>query len=374
MEKYKLYATMGSGFENVVAQELKKIGYQTKTENGRVFFNGDKKDIVKTNIWLRSADRIKILLKEFTALDFDTLYDEVYQFDWGELLPIDAKFPVKGRSVKSKLHSEPGIQSIVKKAIVNKLMAQYHRRGFLPESGSEYPLDIHIYKNKARISLDTTGQSLFKRGYRIEHGGAPLKENFGAGLLLLTPYNGTHPLIDPMTGSGTLAIEAAMIARNIAPGSWRKFAYDNFDWFKSDLHKRALEEAKSKVHPLKAPIYASDIDQSILDIAKLNAHNAGVLQDIHFKQIAVKDYKSDLENGIIIANPPYGKRLQDRETVEKLYEQMGEVFRPLKSFSQYYLVADPNFENFFGKRATKKRKLFNGNLRVDFYQYWANKR
>ncbi|MCT6822100.1 MAG: THUMP domain-containing protein, partial [Lactobacillus apis] len=199
MKKYQLYTTMGAGFESVVAKELQSLGYETRTENGRVFFEGDQSDIVKTNLWLRTADRVKILLKEFKATDFDTLYNQVYDIDWAELLPVDAKFPVQGRSVRSKLHSEPGIQSIVKKAIVNKMSDQYHRRGFLPETGSEYPLDIHIYKDLARISLDTTGASLFKRGYRIEHGGAPLKENFAASLIKLTPYDGTHPLIDPMT-------------------------------------------------------------------------------------------------------------------------------------------------------------------------------
>lgn len=374
LKKYQLYATMGAGFESVVAKELQNLGYHTRTENGRVFFKGGQRDIVRTNLWLRSADRVKILLQEFKALDFDTLYDHVYSLNWAELLPVDAKFPVKGRSVKSKLHSEPDLQSIVKKAIVNKMEAQYHRRGFLPESGHEYPLDVHLYKNQARISLDTSGSSLFKRGYRIEHGGAPLKENFAAGLLELTPFDGSHPLIDPMTGSGTLAIEAALISKNIAPGSWRKFAFDGFDWFNQRLHTEELAKAKAAVKELAAPILASDIDQSILGIAKLNAHNAGVLQDIHFKQVAVKDFATDLRNGIIIANPPYGKRLKDRKSAEVLYRQMGQIFRPMNSFSQYYLTADPNFESCFGKRATKKRKLFNGNLRVDFYQYWANKK
>lgn len=374
MKEYQLYATMGAGFESVVNKELQSMGYKTRVENGRVFFKGGQEDIVRTNLWLRTADRIKILLKEFRATDFDTLFNEIYDFDWAELLPVDAKFPVQGRAVKSKLHSEPDVQSIVKKAIVNKMVDQYHRRGFLPETGNEYPLDIHIYKNVARISLDTTGASLFKRGYRVEHGGAPMKENFAAGLLKLTPYNGTHPLIDPMTGSGTLAIEAALIAKNIAPGTWRKFSFDGLDWFNPKLHNEVLAKAKSEVKPLEAPIWASDIDQSVLEVAKLNAHNAGVLQDIRFKQIAVKDFTTDLENGIIIANPPYGKRLKDRESAEELYRQMGEVLRPLSSFSQYYLTADPNFEKCFGAKATKKRKLFNGNLRVDFYQYWANRR
>ena len=374
MKKYQLYTTMGAGFESVVAKELQALGYETRTENGRVFFEGDQSDIVKTNLWLRTADRVKILLKEFKATDFDTLYNQVYDIDWAELLPVDAKFPVQGRSVRSKLHSEPGIQSIVKKAIVNKMSDQYHRRGFLPETGSEYPLDIHIYKDLARISLDTTGASLFKRGYRIEHGGAPLKENFAASLIKLTPYDGTHPLIDPMTGSGTLAIEAALIGRNIAPGTWRKFAFDDFDWFDPDLHDDFLEQARSEVRTLDQPIWACDIDQSILEIAKLNANNAGVLQDIYFKQVAVKDFATDLENGVIIANPPYGKRLKEKKTAEELYVQMGEALSKYDDFSQYYLVGDPEFEQFFGKTATKKRKLFNGNLRVDFYQYWAKKK
>ncbi|MCO6529402.1 THUMP domain-containing class I SAM-dependent RNA methyltransferase [Lactobacillus sp.] len=374
MKKYQLYTTMGAGFESVVAKELQSLGYETSTENGRVFFKGDQSDIVKTNLWLRTADRVKILLKEFKATDFDTLYNQVYDIDWAELLPVDAKFPVQGRSVRSKLHSEPGIQSIVKKAIVNKMSDQYHRRGFLPETGSEYPLDIHIYKDLARISLDTTGASLFKRGYRIEHGGAPLKENFAASLIKLTPYDGTHPLIDPMTGSGTLAIEAALIGRNIAPGTWRKFAFDDFDWFDPDLHDDLLEQAKSEVRTLDQPIWACDIDQSILEIAKLNANNAGVLQDIYFKQVAVKDFATDLANGVIIANPPYGKRLKEKKTAEELYVQMGEALSKYDDFSQYYLVGDPEFEQFFGKTATKKRKLFNGNLRVDFYQYWAKKK
>ena len=375
MEKeYRLYATMGAGFESIVAKELQNLGYETKTEDGRVFFEGDQADIVRTNLWLRAADRVKILLKEFKATSFEQLYDETYEYDWAMLLPVDAKFPVKGRSVKSKLHSEPDVQSIVKKAIVNKMTDQYHRRAFLPETGSEYPIDVHIYKDRVRLSLDTTGPSLFKRGYRVEHGGAPLKENFAAGLIELTPFDGSHPFIDPMTGSGTIPIEAALIAKNVAPGLNRKFAFDNFDWFNKELHPELVAEAKTKERKEHAPIMASDIDQSILEIAKVNAYNAGVLQDIRFKQVAVKDFATDLENGVIIANPPYGKRLKDREAAEKIYEEMGQTLRPLTSFSQYYLTSDPNFEKYFGEKATKKRKFFNGNLRTDYYQYWANQR
>ncbi|MDK7882174.1 class I SAM-dependent RNA methyltransferase [Lactobacillus iners] len=374
MKNYDLYATMGTGFEAVVAKELQNLGYDTTTENGRVFFKGNIEDIIKTNINLRTADRIKILLKEFKALDFETLYDQIFNYDWAQLLPVDAKFPVSGRSVKSKLHSEPDIQSIVKKAIVDKMTQQYHRRCFLPETGNLYHLDIYINKDIARISLDTTGESLFKRGYRVEHGGAPLKENFAAGLLKLTPYNGTHPLIDPFTGSGTLAIEAALIARNIAPGLWRNFAFNNFDWVDNNLYKQEIENAKSKISKNHAPIIASDIDQSILEIAKVNANNAGVLDDIRFKQVAIKDFATDLTNGIIIANPPYGQRLKDKTSARKIYQEMGNVLGNLSSFNQYYLTSDVEFEKYFGKVANKKRKLFNGNIRTDFYQYWHTKK
>lgn len=374
MKNYDLYATMGTGFEAVVAKELQNLGYNTTTENGRVFFKGNIEDIIKTNINLRTADRIKILLKEFKALDFETLYDQTFNYDWAQLLPVDAKFPVSGRSVKSKLHSEPDIQSIVKKAIVDKMTQQYHRRGFLPETGNLYHLDIYINKDIARISLDTTGESLFKRGYRVEHGGAPLKEHFAAGLLKLTPYNGTHPLIDPFTGSGTLAIEAALIARNIAPGLWRNFAFNNFDWVDNNLYKQEIENAKSKISKNHAPIIASDIDQSILEIAKVNANNAGVLDDIRFKQVAIKDFATDLTNGIIIANPPYGQRLKDKTSARKIYQEMGNVLGNLSSFNQYYLTSDVEFEKYFGKVANKKRKLFNGNIRTDFYQYWHTKK
>ncbi|MDO4912246.1 MAG: class I SAM-dependent RNA methyltransferase [Lactobacillus sp.] len=373
MAKYTLYATMGAGFESVVNQELKALGYETRSENGRVFFTGTEADIVKTNLWLRSADRIKILLKEFPARDFSELYDQIKAIDWPMILPVDANFPVKGKAVKSKLHSEPDVQAITKKAIVDCMMQAYHRQNCLPETGPKYPLDIRIYKDVARISLDTTGSSLFKRGYRVEHGGAPLKENFAAGLIQLTPFNGTHPFIDPMTGSGTIAIEAALLAKNVAPGINRDFAYESFDWIDPKLKLTAIEEARSQEKTEIAPIFASDIDQSILSVAKLNAHNAGVLNDITFKQIAVKDFKTDLKNGIILSNPPYGKRLKDRDGAKQVYEEMGSTLGQMTDFSQYYLTAANYFEAAFGLKANKKRKLFNGNLRVDFYQYWAGK-
>ena len=373
-KKYQIMATAAAGLESLVGKELDRLGYDNQVENYRVRFTGTARDILTANVWLRTADRIKIIVGEFDARTFDDLFEGVKALPWEDFLNYDSEFPVAGRSKKSELFSVPDVQAITKKAIVNRLQEAYHIRTRLPENGYFAQLEVMIDKDHVMVTLDTTGPSLFKRGYRVNKGGAPLKENFAAALVLLTNWHPDRPFVDPTTGSGTIAIEAALKAKNIAPGIWRKFAFDNFDWFDKKIHPELVEEAKTKEKQEHAPILASDIDQSILEIAKVNAHNAGVLQDIKFKQVAVKDFATDLENGVIIANPPYGKRLKDREAAEKIYEEMGQTLRPLSSFSQYYLTSDPQFEKFFGARATKKRKFYNGNLRTDYYQYWANKR
>lgn len=369
----KLLATMASGFESVTNNELKNLGYKnTKVENGKVYFSGDAEDIVKTNLWLRSADRIKIVLKEFHAETFDDLFENVKAISWDNWLPLDAAFPVKGRSVRSKLHSEPDIQSLTKKAIVDKMAAIYHRRGHLPETGNKFQIEIRLVKDEAEITLDTTGDSLFKRGYRVEHGGAPLKENFAAALVLLTPWRSTDPFCDPTTGSGTIAIEAALMGRNIAPGLLRHYSFESFDWFGKSILEEAKEQAKAVIKPEgNMHIIASDIDGSMIDVAKLNAHNAGVLHDIDFKQVAVKDLVINDQDGFLISNPPYGKRMQDQEKVRVLYKQMGTNFEKLSTWSKYYLTSDLEFEKYYGKKATKRRKLYNGALRADLFQYWG---
>lgn len=371
---YQLFTTMASGFESLVKQELQDLGYEVETENGRVFFEGEQEDIAKTNLWLRVADRVKILIKEFKVTTFEKLYDEINEIDWAELIPVDGAFPVQGKSVRSKLHHEPSIQSITKKAIVNKLAEQYHRRGVLLENGATYPLDITITKDVARVSLDTTGSSLFKRGYRTEHGEAPLKENFVAGLLGLTKYDGSQLLVDPMTGSGTIPIEAAMKARNIAPGMKREFAFEQFDWFDDRILTDQLEKAEAAINrDIDLKIEAYDINQEMIEIAKLNAYDAGVLHDIQFKQRAVKDFKTDVEEGIIIANPPYGIRMKELQDARKLYQEMGQVFNPLTHWSKYILTSDLSFEKFYDQKATKRRKLYNGRLRTDLFQFWAKR-
>lgn len=369
---YQLMATTAAGFEAVVAKELQALGYHTQTENGRVLFQGNLTDVMQTNLWLRTADRIMIVVKHFTALTFEQLFDEIAAVDWEAYLPMDARFPVSGRSVKSKLHSVPSIQAISKKAIVKRLQTAYHRHSMLPESGNLVKIDVRVRKDQVEVLIDTTGDSLFKRGYRQAHGEAPLKENFAAGLIALTPWRANDPFVDPMTGSGTIAIEAALKGKNIAPGLQRHFAFEQFADFNAADFEQIKAKAKSQAkldQPLT--ILAADIDGQMIDLAKVNANQAGVLHDITFKQQAIKDFKTTLSNGILIANPPYGKRMRDEEASRRIYAEMGTVLRPLKTWSKYILTSDLEFERFYGQKATKRRKLYNGYLRTDLFQYWG---
>ena len=374
MKEYQLYATMGAGFESGVNKELQSMGYKTKVENGRVFFKGTQEDIVKTNLWLRTADRIKILLKEFRATDFEELFQGVESLNWEDFLPLDAEFPVAGKSQKSTLHNVPSVQAITKKAIVTKMSTVYHRRTKLPETGALYPIEVAINKDKVLITLDTTGSSLFKRGYRVNKGGAPLKENMAAALVLLARWYPEMPFVDPVCGSGTIPIEAALIGCNIAPGLKRNFAFENWDWVDKDIVKQAREQAQAAIKKdVDLDISGYDIDGSMIEIAKENAVQAGVQDIVNFKQMAVKDFKTDKINGVIVANPPYGERLSDKEHVHQLYQQMGKLYQPLTSWSKYILTSDLQFEQFYGTKATKRRKLYNGSLRTDFFQYWGKK-
>lgn len=372
--KFKLIATCAAGIEALVGKELRDLGYETQVENGRVRFVGDEQDIIKTNLWLRTADRIKIVVDEFKAQTFDELFEKTASNQWDRLLPMDAEFPVEGRSRNSKLHSVPDVQAIVKKAVVNSLSTAYHRHTRLPETGAKFPLEIALNKDQAMLTLDTTGPSLFKRGYRIEKGPAPLKENMAAALILLTNWYPDMPFIDPMCGSGTIPIEAALIGRNIAPGFNRDFLCENWPWINAEMVRRVRDEADSKAdYDRQLDISASDINENMVEIAKKNAEEVGLLADIQFKQLAVADFKTDKVNGVIVANPPYGERMSEKKQVHELYRQMGRAFKPLTSWSKYFLTSDLEFENFYGQKATKRRKLYNGALRTDYFQYWGKK-
>lgn len=371
---FKLIATCAAGIESIVGNELKHLGYKVNVENGRVRFDGDVADIAKTNLWLRTADRIKIVVGEFTAKTFEELFQGVEGLNWEDFLPLDAKFPVAGKSQKSTLHNVPSVQAITKKAIVTKMSTVYHRRTKLPETGALYPIEVAINKDKVLITLDTTGSSLFKRVYRVNKGGAPLKENMAAALVLLARWYPEMPFVDPVCGSGTIPIEAALIGCNIAPGLKRNFAFEDWDWVDKDIIKQAREQAQAAIKKdIDLDISGYDIDGSMIEIAKENAVQAGVQDIVNFKQMAVKDFKTDKINGVIVANPPYGERLSDKEHVHQLYQQMGKLYQPLTSWSKYILTSDLQFEQFYGTKATKRRKLYNGSLRTDFFQYWGKK-
>ncbi|MGP6146326.1 THUMP domain-containing class I SAM-dependent RNA methyltransferase [Jeotgalibaca sp. A122] len=372
---YQLVATAASGIEAITGKELKDMGYEVQVENGKAFFKGTTTDIIKTNLWLRTADRVKIVFGTFTAKTFEQLFEQTKALPWEDLLPMDAAFPVSGKSVKSTLYSVPDCQSIVKKAIVDRLSNFYSRRARLPETGAEYPIEVSILKDEVSLTVDTSGSSLFKRGYRTEKGGAPIKENMAASLIKLTSWFPDKPFYDPTCGSGTIPIEAALIGLNIAPGLQRSFVSEDWSIFPEGEWKNLRDEAKMQANfDVELDIMGTDIDQNMIEIAKRNAAKAGVEDFITFKQLALKDFSTDKEFGVIVSNPPYGERLDDQDYVENLYKQMGQVFRPLETWSKYIITSDLNFEEFYGQRATKKRKLYNGRLRTDYFQYWGKRR
>lgn len=375
MKSYPLIATAAAGIESLVANELKQMNYKTQTENSRVRFEGTAEDIAFTNTWLRTADRIKIIYGEFKAKTFESLFDQTYALPWEDILPLDANFPVSGKSIKSTLHSVPNCQRIVKKAIAKRLMDYYHRRQHLAETGAVYPIEVAILKDNVLLTLDTSGSSMFKRGYRADKGGAPLKENMAAALVQLTTWRPDRPLYDPTCGSGTILIEAALIGHNIAPGLNREFTAEHWMMLNPEVWPKVRQEARDAInHDVELDIYGTDIDHRMIEIAKENAKKAGVGDSIRFKQMQLSDYTPDREFGILISNPPYGDRLLEEEEVQALYRQMGEVYRQMPTWSKYILTSDENFEHFYGERATKKRKLYNGALKVDYYQYWGKRK
>lgn len=370
-----MIATAAAGIEALVGKELRALGYETQVENGRVRFEGDLRDIMVANLWLRTADRVKIIVGEFDATDFDSLFEQTKALPWEDLLPIDAAFPVEGKSHRSQLHNVPSVQAIVKKAIVDRLSTIYHRRTRLSETGATYPLEVAINKDHVLLTLDTTGPSLFKRGYRKGKGGAPLKENMAAALVMLAHWFPDNPFVDPVCGSGTIPIEAALIGHNIAPGINRDFQCERWiNLMPENLSDDVRDEADAKAdYDIELDIHGYDIDQNMIDIAQRNCQAAGLTHDITFKQLAVKDWHTDKLNGVIVANPPYGERLSDQESVRELYRQMGEIYRPMTTWSKYILTADLEFETYYGQKATKRRKLYNGALRTDLFQYWGKK-
>lgn len=376
-ESFKLIATAAAGLEAIVGREIRNLGIDCQVENGRVRFHGDIKTIIETNLWLRAADRIKIIVGEFPARTFEELFQGVYGLDWENYLPLGAKFPIaKAKCVKSKLHNEPSVQAISKKAVAKKLQKVFHRPEGVPlqENGAEFKIEVSILKDKATVMIDTTGSSLFKRGYRAEKGGAPIKENMAAAIIQLSNWFPDKPLIDPTCGSGTFCIEAAMIGMNIAPGFNRDFAFEAWPWVDQSQVQKVRDEAESKAnYDIDLDISGFDLDGRMVEIARKNAEEAGLGDVIKLKQMRLQDLKTDKINGVIISNPPYGERLLDDKAVDILYNEMGQTFAPLKTWSKFILTSDEGFEKKYGSHADKKRKLYNGTLKVDLYQYYGER-
>lgn len=371
-QRLNLIATAASGLEALTGKELRNLGIDCQVENGRARFQGTVKTIAETNLWLRTADRVKIVVGEFDAYSFDELFEKVKALPWEEYLPLDAAFPVAGKSIKSKLYSTPDCQAITKKAIVERMRTYYHRPQNVPlvETGALYSLEVTLRKDHVMILLDTTGPSLFKRGYRLEKGGAPLKENMAAALVKLTNWYKDKPFVDPVCGSGTLCIEAALIGHQLAPGFNRDFACEQWEWVPDVIFEQARNEAEQAAdYDVELDITGFDINGEMIDIARANADELGLGDSITFKQQALKDFSTEKEDGVIVANPPYGERLGEEDSARKLYQEMGEVFKPLTSWSKYILTSDLAFEDYYGQKATKKRKLYNGSIRTDYFQY-----
>ncbi|MCK8825799.1 THUMP domain-containing class I SAM-dependent RNA methyltransferase [Fuchsiella alkaliacetigena] len=373
MEKVELIATTTFGLEGVVKEEVKELGFEDiEVEDGKVSFTGDLSAICEANLWLRSAERVRLKLGEFEATDFDELYEKTKALPWAEWLPKEAEFPVQGKSISSELHSVPTCQSIVKKAIVDNMQEKYNIEWF-NEEGPLYPIEVALKKDIATLTIDTSGSGLHKRGYRELSTPAPLQETIAAGMIYLSLWEPDRVLIDPFCGSGTIPIEAAMLGKNIAPGLQRSFAAEKWVNISDSLWKEARQKAQAAIKDELEPrlIMGTDIDSEMFSIARHHARKAGVEGWIHFQTKPFAQFSTNREYGYIITNPPYGERLTPQAEVEELYRLMGDKFRPLDTWSIYVLTSHQNFEKLYGKKASKRRKLYNGGIECQYYQYYG---
>lgn len=375
MGKIELIATSPFGLESEVAWEVKQLGYtDVMVENGSVTFAGDEAAICRANLWLRVADRVQIKMGEFKATTFDELFERTKALPWPNWIPENAEFPVNGKSVKSVLSSVPACQSIVKKAIVDKMKQQYKKEWF-DETGPKVSIEVSLLKDVATLTIDTTGAGLHKRGYRKLTAAAPLKETLAAALIKISRWKPDQPLLDPFCGSGTIPVEAALIGQNIAPGLRRDFDAHLWPRIPQRLWDKAREEAKDLMRrDQKLEIYGSDRDSEVISLANYHARSAGVNEGITFRTLPMNKVRTELEYGCMITNPPYGERLGEAKEVEQLYKDMGQALRQSlgPTWSYYVITSNEQFESLFaGKKADKRRKLFNGRIQVNLYQYFG---
>ena len=376
MRTFDLLVPCHFGLEAVLKREIYDLGYEiTKVEDGRVTFEGDEEAICRANIFLRTAERVMIQVGRFKATTFEELFQGIKNLPWEEYIPEDGKFWVKkASSINSKLFSPSDIQSIAKKAMVERMKQKYHKEWF-KEDGAAYPVRIFLLKDEVTVALDTSGDSLHKRGYRTMTSKAPLTETLAASLIMLTPWRKDRILVDPFCGSGTFPIEAAMIAANVAPGMNRDFTAEEWtNLIDRKLWYECVKEAEDMIDTtVKVDIQGYDIDGDVIKAARENAKRAGVEHMIHFQQRAVADLSHPKKYGFIITNPPYGERLEDKADLPELYTQIGQAYQRLDSWSMFLITSYTDTEKYIGRKADKNRKIYNGMLKTYFYQFLGPK-
>ena len=376
MKTFELVVPCHFGLEAVTKREIYDLGYEiTRVEDGRVTFEGDEEAVCRANVFLRSAERVLLQVGRFHATTFDELFEGIKALPWEDYIPKDGRFWVtKASSIKSKLFSPSDIQSIAKKAMVERLKQSYHLDWF-PEDGASYPVRIFLLKDEVMVTIDTSGESLHKRGYRLMTSKAPLTETLAAALIMLTPWKRDRILVDPFCGSGTFPIEAAMMAANIAPGMNRSFTAQKWtNLIPAELWKETVQEAEEMIDKdVQVDIQGYDIDPEVVKAARENAKRAGVDHMIHFQQREVANLRHPKKYGFVITTPPYGERLEEKEDLPKLYEQIGKAFEGLDSWSLYMITSYEDTERYIGRKADKNRKIYNGMIKTYFYQFMGPK-
>lgn len=376
MKTYELVVPCHFGMEAVTKREIYDLGYEiTRVEDGRITFEGDAEAICRANVFLRSAERVLLLVGRFKATTFEELFQGIKALPWEEYIPQDGKFWVKkASSIKSKLFSPSDIQSIAKKAMVERLKGVY-KTDWFKEDGAAYPIRIFLLKDEVMVALDTSGDSLHKRGYRLQTSKAPITETLAAALIMLTPWKADRILVDPFCGSGTFPIEAAMMAANIAPGMNREFTAEAWtNIIPKQLWYDTVQEAQDMVDTdISVDIQGYDLDGEVVKAARENAKRAGVDHLIHFQQRDVAKLSHPKKYGFIITNPPYGERLEEKADLPELYTTIGDVYKNLDSWSMYMITSYEDAERYVGKKADKNRKIYNGMIKTYFYQFMGPK-
>ncbi|MBQ1374768.1 MAG: class I SAM-dependent RNA methyltransferase [Clostridia bacterium] len=371
MRDLKMSAPCLFGLEGLLSEELKRLGLKTEPENGRVAFYGDELDMARANIFSRFAERIQIVAGEFEACTFDELFEGTKAIEWETYLPMDAEFPVKGYSLNSQLHSVPDCQAIVKKAIVERLKGKY-KVSWFKETGAKYQIQFAIMKDRVTLLIDTSGEGLHKRGYRRNANEAPLRETLAAALAYIARFHEDEQFIDPMCGSGTILIEAAMIRTKTAPGINRRFAAQRWDNFTKSAWSRAREEARSQEKDVKLKLFGYDISENSVALTLENAKKAGMDKHITAERAGIARLRLPEGGGLIVTNPPYGERMLELERAREIYKTLGALFKKVDGWRYFIISSDSEFEKYFGQKADKRRKLYNGMIKCDYYQYYKH--